>query len=1264
MATSFAAAAPAWSATSSSAPTAGPATAVSFVVNSVGDGADAAINGVCQTATAGECTLRAALQEANAAAGPASISFAIPGTGVHTITPATLLPTLTNANGITIDGFTQPGSSPNTDPLVDNAVYAIELKGTNPAGFDGFYVTSSNNLFRGLDMHGFHVEIDMYGTTANHNTVEGDMLGLTPTGALDPTYAIVNNASCLVLESGASYNQIGAPGSANRNVVSGCDFKGIATYNYPTSYNTIQNNIVGLDPTGTLRRMTESHGIDVTRGSEHTLVGGTGAQQGNLVSGNGQAGIEMAHEPSTKFNSIIGNLIGTDATGNNAPAYAANGYWGVHLEGMGDCGTTACKPDQNNETVEYNVITDNGRGGVMVDKGVNNSIIAYNKIGVTANGTAAGNKAFGVDINGGAFKDTVSNNVIANNAAGVQIEPDEVLDQNHVMNVTNQNTITQNSIYNNNQTGTAAPGIDLTPFAKMNTAANASTYVNDAILAPTLSNATPTSVQATTCASCVVELFIADSAAGVWGSGQTYLTRGTADSTGHITFSLTSAIGKVVTATATNPNGSTSEFATDVLMPGPSSTDAPPTAAFTPTCTGLSCSFNAGASTDSDGTIISYSWNFGDGTPAATGVTVQHTFAPGGPYTVTLTVIDNGGATGTTSQSLTVADAPPVASFIGGCTGLACSFDASGSSDPDGGTLTYAWNFGDGNTATGPTTTHTYTTPGPYTVGLTVNDGQGGSTTTSQQFNVAAPNPALVATDSFTRVVASGWGSADTGGAYAAAQGTTTGTASVSNGAGAIHLVTSAAGRGYYLPNVSLLDSDSVVDFGTNVAPAGGTGGQIGYITARRVAATTEYRVRLRFVPGGGLKLMFTKTVGSSAETAIGSEITVPGLAYTAGQMYRMRFDVSGTNPTKLRAKVWLASGTEPSAWTLTNTDSEPTLQVAGSPGLRAFLGASSTNQPTYLFDNFAVQNLDLINQPPVASFSGSCVTLTCNFNGSASTDPDGTIASYSWNFGDGSPAVTTPMASHTYAAGGLETVTLTVTDNQGATGTASQQFSPVAPGGVIAQDTFTRTVASGWGTADLGGVYASAPGGGTTSVNGSAGTFYIAQTTGAGGGLYLPSVMALDTDARVDVSTSLAPAGGTYGQASYITLRHTATNTEYRARLRFMPTGAVKLAFVKTVGTNTEVQIGNEITLAGLSYVAGQSYSMRFDATGTNPTTLQARVWVAGTTEPSTWNLTAADSEPTLQAAGSPGVRVYLGASSTAQPTWQFDNLAITDLG
>jgi PKD repeat protein len=1267
---SVSAAAPAWPSISSTTAAGArpnavkPATTINYTVNSTADGADATIDGVCQTATAGQCTLRAALQEANAASAPVSIGFAIPGSGIQTITPATQLPTLNNPNGITIDGFTQPGSSPNTDPLIDNAVYGIELKGTGPTTFNGFYVSQSNNTIRGFDIHGFHVAIDMAGTSANHNTVIGNMLGLTPTGALDPTYGLSNAASCLVLESGASYNQIGAPGSANRNVVSGCDFKGIATYNYPTGWNTIQNNIVGLDPTGTQRRATISHGIDITRGTEHTLVGGNGTQQGNVVSGNSQAGIEMAHEPSTQFNSVIGNFIGTDPSGNNAPAYAGNGYWGVHLEGMGSCGTSPCKPDQNNETISNNVIVGSGRGGVMIDKGTNNSLVANNKIGVTANGTAGPNKLFGVNINGGAFKITVVNNVIANNDTGVEIEPDMVLDQNHVLTTTNQNTITQNSIYANGTVSTVPRGIDLTPFGKVNTAANASTYVNDAIIAPVLSNATPTSIHATTCASCVVELFIADGAAGLAGSGQTYLATSTADSNGSANFSLTTAVGKVVTATATNTNGSTSEFATNVQMPNPSPSDHPPTASFTQSCTGLACSFNGSASSDTDGTILSYTWNFGDGTPTVTGATVQHTFAPGGPYTVMLTVVDNGGASGSQSQQVTVADLPPTASFLGGCTGLSCAFDATKSSDPDNGTLSYSWNFGDTTSGTGVQTSHTFAAPGPYTVALTVSDGQGGQNTTSQQFTVAAANAGLIANDTFSRTIGPGWGGAELGGSYSAAQGTTTGSVFTGNGTGAIQLTTASTGRGQYLPSVSVLNSDTLVDFGTNIAPAGGTFGEGGYITARRVAANTEYRVRLRFAPGGAARLAFLKVVGSTTEVAVGSEVAVPGITYSAGQMYRVRFDVTGTSPTTLKARAWAVGTTEPSTWALNTTDSESVLQAAGSPGVRVQLGASATNQPMYVFDNFAVTNLDAVNQPPVASYTGSCSLLSCSFDGSASYDPDGTIASYLWDFGDSSPTASGATANHTYAAAGTYTVTLTVTDNKGATGQTSQQFSPVAPGSIVAQDTFTRSVASGWGSADTGGAYAKAAGGGTTTVNGSAGTFYIPSTTGAGGGLYLPSVTALNNDARVDVSTSIAPAGGTWGQSSYITLRHTATNTEYRMRFRFVPGGAVKLAFVKTVGSTAEVQIGSEITISGLPYVAGQAYSMRFDVTGTSPTTLQARVWVAGTTEPSTWNLTTTDSEATLQAAGSPGLRVFLGASSTVQPTWLFDNFAVTNLG
>ncbi|WP_305885110.1 pre-peptidase C-terminal domain-containing protein [Pleionea sp. CnH1-48] len=86
-------------------------------------------------------------------------------------------------------------------------------------------------------------------------------------------------------------------------------------------------------------------------------------------------------------------------------------------------------------------------------------------------------------------------------------------------------------------------------------------------------------------------------------------------------------------------------------------------------------------------------------------------------------------------------------------------------------------------------------------------------------------------------------------------------------------------------------------------------------------------------------------------------------------------------------------------------------------------------------------------NNPPSASFTDSCTDLACSFDGSGSTDSDGTIASYAWNFGDGSTG-TGANASHTYSAAGTYTVSLTVTDNQGATNSTSKSITVTAPGG------------------------------------------------------------------------------------------------------------------------------------------------------------------------------------------------------------------------
>src|SRR5205814_5354635 len=113
---------------------------------------------------------------------------------------------------------------------------------------------------------------------------------------------------------------------------------------------------------------------------------------------------------------------------------------------------------------------------------------------------------------------------------------------------------------------------------------------------------------------------------------------------------------------------------------------------------------------DPDGSITAYTWTLGDGA-TSTAQNPSHTYAAGGTYTVTLTVTDNQGATGSTSKTVTVAapNQPPTAAFTSSCTALTCSFTST-SSDPDGSIVAYSWTFGDGATSTAPNPSHPYST--------------------------------------------------------------------------------------------------------------------------------------------------------------------------------------------------------------------------------------------------------------------------------------------------------------------------------------------------------------------------------------------------------------------------------------------------------------------------------------------------------------------------------------------------------------------------
>jgi PKD repeat protein len=155
--------------------------------------------------------------------------------------------------------------------------------------------------------------------------------------------------------------------------------------------------------------------------------------------------------------------------------------------------------------------------------------------------------------------------------------------------------------------------------------------------------------------------------------------------------------------------------------------------------------FDGSGSSDSDGRVVGYGWDFGDGT-LGSGITITHAYTQAGVYTTTLTVTDDDGLNGETRQTIQVnepgpVNMPPTAVICGPATGAVSQtlqFDGRSSTD-DVQVVGYAWAFGDGMMGQGITTTHAYTQTGAYTVTLTVTDGGGltGAATHTVQIGLA-----------------------------------------------------------------------------------------------------------------------------------------------------------------------------------------------------------------------------------------------------------------------------------------------------------------------------------------------------------------------------------------------------------------------------------------------------------------------------------------------------------------------------------------------
>ncbi len=288
------------------------AQAATITVNSTADTA-----GTCPSVDS--CTLRQAITNANSNGETSNtIAFDIPGSGVHTITLATNLPTST-AN-LTIDGYTQPGSVMNTQTPEQgglNTVLAIEIVGFGNGNSRGFTIQANTTLtVQGLAMNHFNDAIVGNGGNPDSSfiTVYGCFIGTT----VDGTAIFGNGNGGSAIRTGFSASQIGGTLPWQRNLLSGNGGAGVLV----GGPSTIQGNLIGTDVTGTLSipNGTGSNwgGIIVGQHSD-VHIGGSDPAARNVISGNWARGIGLWPSfgltgPIANFE-IKGNFIGTDWSG-------------------------------------------------------------------------------------------------------------------------------------------------------------------------------------------------------------------------------------------------------------------------------------------------------------------------------------------------------------------------------------------------------------------------------------------------------------------------------------------------------------------------------------------------------------------------------------------------------------------------------------------------------------------------------------------------------------------------------------------------------------------------------------------------------------------------------------------------------------------------------------------------------------------------------------------------------------------------------------